>query len=210
MSAASAASPGDGARRARPGRGIDRRGAWAVLAVLLALGATGGRIVAMERLRADRARWVYLDVAAVPAAGAAEGVVAVRYGLEDYLDRFIEDEVPVWRAWPPHGRLALKLGDGRVAVAARWHGRHRPLQPRELVWRYRIARGRLVVGPGAWPAAPLAPPEAARAARYAVLAVDASGRHVPVGLADAARVLLTRPWAPPRDAAPAPQGADRR
>lgn len=186
---------------------------WAAAGLVAALVVVNAQIARWEGLLAGDAAPVYLELAPVDPRSLVQGdYVALRYALGDYLDRFQEDGVPVWRGWPERGTLAVTLDEHRVGTAARWFGPGAaPLEADEVRWAYRRDAGAMSFGPDAWfvPEGTGVPLETT--ARYGVFRVDPGGQPILIGLADADRRPLTTPlprwWlgAPPgRRATPSP------
>lgn len=184
---------------------------WAGIGLVAVLALVNAQIATWEGLLAGRSEPVHLELAPIDPRSLVQGdYVALGYALNDYLDNFQEDGVPVWYDWPERGTLAVKLDAQRVGVAARWHGDD-ALRPDEIQWAYRQDGGRMTFAPDAWfvPEGTGRPLETG--ARYGVFRVADGGQPILIGLADADLALLTTPlprwWrgAPPwRRATPEP------
>lgn len=181
---------------------ISRR-ALGALGLVAALIFANVQLVGLERLHSGGGRDVLMPLAPVDPLSYVQGrYVALRYRL-DNPDSLITTPVKVdgeaverWRMWPRVGQMAVTVGVTDTVTAMRLHVAGVPLAPDELLWRYRKDGSNLHIGTDAWFCPEEQCTDLERDARFGVFRVDARGRVILVGLANADRALIATP--PPR------------
>lgn len=173
------------------------------LALAAALVVANVQVVGLERLMGGAGRAVLMPLAPVDPLSYVQGrYVALRYRLDGDDSLIVTpvevDGAPVerWRMWPPRGQMAVAVDGDGVAEAIRLHAPGAAVGDDEVVWRYRKVGDGLVIGTDAWFCPEERCLELEQTARFGVFHVDADGRVILVGLADAERRVIATP--PPR------------
>ncbi len=182
------------------------------LALAAALAVANAQLVGLERLMSGAGRTVRMPLQPVDPLSFVQGrYVALAYAVEGLVTTPVAvdgERVEPWRMWPRTGRMAVAVDADGAATAIRLLADGAAPGDDEVAWRYRKAGGQLVIGPDAWFCPEETCRDLERTARFGVFHVDARGRVLLVGLADAeGRPVATAPprwWTGPPLATPTP------
>lgn len=176
------------------------RRALGAVGLLAALVFANVQLVDLERLMGGAGREVLMPLAPIDPLSYVQGrYVALNYPLANPNSLIITPvtvdgvEVERWRMWPRTGQMAVTVSVTDTVTAIRLFDAGAALAADEVRWRYRKAGDQLVIGTDAW----FCPEERCidleRTAKFGVFHVDATGRVILVGLADAGRAVIATP-----------------